>query len=94
MPDQSWPARDMEGGLPEHERDDERTAGGGIMAEGGTAIERGTDTISGPDAQGPDAGETGAERQFPPPVIDFGEGADDDEDVPDAVPPGNRATHA
>jgi hypothetical protein len=43
---------DREAELPEHERDDERTAGGGLMSSGGTAIERGTDTIDGPDAPG------------------------------------------
>ena len=32
-------------GLPEHEHDDEQTLGGGVMASGGTAIDRGTGTV-------------------------------------------------
>jgi hypothetical protein len=36
--------------LPEHERDDDRTIGGGVLSEGGTAIDRGTGTLDG-DAQ-------------------------------------------
>jgi hypothetical protein len=73
MTDQSWPARDDDGGLPEHEVDRERTSG---------------------------ANEPGEQRQFPPPVVDLAEatlGTDpedlpDDEDLPDAVPPGPTAT--
>ena len=37
--------------LPEHEIDDDRTTGGGILSEGGTAVDRGTGTLSG-TAQG------------------------------------------
>ena len=39
--------------LPEHERDDDvaGTTGGGIMSEGGTAVDRGTGTLGG-TAQG------------------------------------------
>ena len=33
--------------LPPEEHDDDRTAGGGILSEGGTAIARGTGTLSG-----------------------------------------------
>jgi hypothetical protein len=33
--------------LPEHERDDDRTVGGGLMESGGTAIDRGTGTLAG-----------------------------------------------
>jgi hypothetical protein len=33
--------------LPEHERDDDRTIGGGVMSEGGTAIVRGTGMLDG-----------------------------------------------
>jgi hypothetical protein len=38
--------------LPEHERDDARTIGGGVLTSGGTAIDRGTGTLGG-QAQGP-----------------------------------------
>jgi hypothetical protein len=34
-------------GLPEHERDDPRTIGGGIASAGGTSIDRGTGTLDG-----------------------------------------------
>ena len=37
-------------GLPEHEQDDERTVGGGVMASGGTAIDRGTGMVDDADA--------------------------------------------
>ena len=37
--------------LPEFERDDERTVGGGLMSQGGTAIDRGTGELDG-TAQG------------------------------------------
>ena len=33
--------------LPEHERDEDRTIGGGVMDAGGTAIDRGTGTLGG-----------------------------------------------
>jgi hypothetical protein len=33
--------------LPEHERDDNATVGGGVMGMGGTTIDRGTGTLSG-----------------------------------------------
>ena len=42
-------------GLPEHEIDEEDTAGGGILGVGGTAIDRGTGTLGG-TAQGNDPG--------------------------------------
>jgi hypothetical protein len=42
--------------LPEHEQDPDDVVGGGLMGSGGTAIDRGTDTIDGPDAQGARAG--------------------------------------
>jgi hypothetical protein len=45
---------DMPDRLPEHEQDDERTLGGGVMGAGGTAIDRGTGTLGG-EAQGPGA---------------------------------------
>lgn len=35
------PARDRSA-LPDHEFDDERSGGGGIMSQGGTAVDRGT----------------------------------------------------
>ncbi len=56
---------DREGTLPDHELDREGYVGGGVLGEGGTAIERGTDTLSGPDAQGPFAGEDGGTSTFP-----------------------------
>jgi hypothetical protein len=34
-------------GLPSHEIDDDSTAGGGIMSQGGTSIDRGTGTLGG-----------------------------------------------
>jgi hypothetical protein len=33
--------------LPEHEIDADRTVGGGVMSQGGTAVDRGTGTLSG-----------------------------------------------
>ena len=33
--------------LPEHEIDDDRSVGGGIMSSGGTAVDRGTGTLAG-----------------------------------------------
>ncbi|HVL54690.1 MAG TPA: hypothetical protein VM344_10585 [Vitreimonas sp.] len=47
-------------GLPEHERDDERTVGGGVMGAGGTSVDRGTGDLDG-NAQGgePDNEEAG-----------------------------------
>jgi hypothetical protein len=68
-----------EGELPAHEIDDERTMGGGLMSEGGTAIDRGTGTLSG-EAQGPDAG------------LDSEDVVDEDADVDETQPsPYNRA---
>jgi hypothetical protein len=43
--------RDRERKLPEFERDDERTVGGGLMSQGGTATDRGTGELDG-TAQG------------------------------------------
>jgi hypothetical protein len=43
--------RDRERRLPEFERDDERTVGGGLMSQGGTATDRGTGQLDG-TAQG------------------------------------------
>jgi hypothetical protein len=34
-------------GLPEHEIDEDETVGGGVLAAGGTAIDRGTGTLGG-----------------------------------------------
>ena len=61
---------DDDGGMPEHEQGPDRTVGGGLMSEGGTAVERGTDTLTGPAAQGPFAGEDGGTSSFPS-VVDF-----------------------
>ncbi|HEX5013551.1 MAG TPA: hypothetical protein VFV72_05255 [Candidatus Limnocylindrales bacterium] len=33
--------------LPGHEIDDDATVGGGVMSEGGTAVDRGTGTLTG-----------------------------------------------
>jgi hypothetical protein len=38
-------------GLPDHEVDEDKTVGGGVMSEGGTAVDRGTGTLTG-QAQG------------------------------------------
>ena len=43
--------------LPEHERDDDRTLGGGVMSMGGTTVDRGTGTLGG-EAQGDDSDAT------------------------------------
>jgi hypothetical protein len=43
--------RDRERRLPEFERDDERTVGGGLMSQGGTVSDRGTGELDG-TAQG------------------------------------------
>ena len=59
--------------LPEHELDDERSVGGGIMSSGGTAVDRGTGTLSG-EAQGHEAGTAGEDSGDP-----FDEGARDRE---------------
>ena len=39
--------RDRERQLPEFERDDERTVGGGLMSQGGTVTDRGTGELDG-----------------------------------------------
>ena len=56
---------DRTAGLPEHEVDDDRTAGGGIMTEGGTATDRGTGELTG-QAQGEsdDDGLSGSDPDF------------------------------
>ena len=36
-----------ESGLPAHEIDSNETVGGGVMSEGGTAVDRGTGTLNG-----------------------------------------------
>jgi hypothetical protein len=48
------PDRDDDDDMPEHEEDRDDTVGGGVMSEGGTAIDRGTGTLGG-EAQGGDA---------------------------------------
>jgi hypothetical protein len=45
---------DDTGDMPEHERPDDQTVGGGVLEQGGTAIDRGTGTLGG-QAQGPAA---------------------------------------
>jgi hypothetical protein len=66
-----WAGRsdDLPDDMPEHEIDDSRTVGGGIMSEGGTAVERGTDTLTG-TAQRRDRDEdpAGDEEPFRSPV--------------------------
>ncbi len=42
--------------LPPEERDDPNTIGAGVMSAGGTAVDRGTGTLSG-EAQGDDRGD-------------------------------------
>ena len=53
---------DDEDRLPEHETRDENTVGGGLMSEGGTAVDRGTGTLSGEaqDKGDPEGERTGA----------------------------------
>ena len=65
--------------LPEHERRDDRTVGGGLMSQGGTAIDRGTGTLGG-QAQGP-AEDDDQDDPLEPEGVD-----------PDEVQP-NPATH-
>jgi hypothetical protein len=49
--------RDEESDLPEHELRDAPTAGGGVMNQGGTAVDRGTGTLDeGDSLEAPDAG--------------------------------------
>jgi hypothetical protein len=60
--DSGSPHDDEEGRLrelPEHERDDDRTSGGGLMSEGGTAIDRGTGVLGG-EAETADSSDFGA----------------------------------
>jgi hypothetical protein len=49
--------QDRQQGLPEFERDDERTVGGGLMSEGGTATDRGTGELDGTAQGGTDEDE-------------------------------------
>jgi hypothetical protein len=62
---------DDQGGLPRHEIDEDETVGGGVMSQGGTAIDRGTGTLSG-QAQGAE------DDDDDPRVRDAGVGIDDD----------------
>jgi hypothetical protein len=64
--------------LPAHEIDEDETVGGGLMSQGGTAIDRGTGTTGG-QAQGT-------------PLPDEDPGVDRDDDPDEVVP--NPATHA
>jgi hypothetical protein len=65
-------ARAREADLPEHERDENETIGGGVLSSGGTAIDRGTGELSG-TAQGPGAGdEPEGEGVVPPPGMAAG----------------------
>jgi hypothetical protein len=45
--DEIDPQRERVRDLPEFEQDDERTVGGGLMAEGGTSTDRGTGELDG-----------------------------------------------
>jgi hypothetical protein len=49
--------RDRERQLPEFERDDERTVGGGLMSQGGTSTDRGTGELDGTAQGGTDEDE-------------------------------------
>ena len=53
--------------LPDHEIDDERTVGGGVMSQGGTAIDTGTGTLS-------DAADSTPSSDVDPTGEDVGEG--------------------
>jgi hypothetical protein len=67
--------------LPEHElRDEGQTVGGGVMAAGGTAIDRGTGTLDG-IAQGRDAAEDDDS------ILDHGFGGAIEDVVDDDEPP-------
>jgi hypothetical protein len=58
--------RNRERELPEFERDDERTVGGGLMSHGGTVTDRGTGDLDGtPQAADDDAGDLDAEGTNP-----------------------------
>ena len=59
-------------GMPEDEIDDDRTIGGGVMGEGGTAIDRGTGTLSG-TAQDPDGDEDGDDGEAGSAALDLSE---------------------
>ena len=50
------PGEDRLDALPDHERDDERTAGGGVLSQGGTAVDTGTGTLSDARDSSPAAG--------------------------------------
>ena len=62
--------------MPDHERDEDRTIGGGLMSEGGTAIVRGTGTLDG-TAQDRDPDETDDEAG-----VDLDLGPDEAETAP------------
>ena len=55
-PDEREPGATDRDAMPEHEIDDDRAVGGGMMGAGGTAVDRGTGTLGG-DAQGDAAGD-------------------------------------
>ena len=63
--------------LPEHEIDDERTAGGGILGEGGTAVDRGTGELGG-TAQGIESGDPVEEGSVRPTDLPGARPEDDD----------------
>lgn len=71
--------RDEDTDLPEHERRDTPTAGGGVMSQGGTAVDRGTGSLEG-RAQGPNADDDENDPLEAP--------ADPDEVVPTSHLPG------
>jgi len=61
MDDRRDDEREGEDQLPEHEIDDTRSVGGGMMSSGGTAVDRGTGTLSGSAAgEAGDASDAGA----------------------------------
>ena len=53
--------------LPDHEIDEERSVGGGVMSQGGTAVDRGTGTLS-------DVGDSTPSTVIDPSGEDLGEG--------------------
>lgn len=76
--DETRSAREREEALPEHELDDARTVGGGVMGAGGTAIDRGTGRVgprTAPNDEGADARDL----------------VRDEEDVPMGIAPGTSA---
>lgn len=59
---------DRRNALPEHERDDDTSAGGGLMSSGLSATDRGTGDVSG-TAQGPGADDDTSDPTVAAPML-------------------------